>query len=245
MKLIENVKFEAITSDLAAMENEYRLDARLEIYSCKAGTSDERKKEKSFKSSSSSSAPDKTTEWLGPPDSLLQHGTSPGAAAVGSQPDSGTQLCDTINKKTFWYLVATLNASYGMDGDFSDVQSQMFSREPSVQWVIDRINVNFTTVLGADFDRFKSYIWKTIDDSICLRDCVVYSFSPDPTYDPYASEHHLWKFWYLFYNAQLKRVCFFQCRAVKSGTDSSEWDEEEDLSMEEDAGYYSRTISTA
>lgn len=136
MKLIENTKFETITSDLAALENEYRLDAHLEIYSCKPGTTYERKAFKSFVSTSSSSAPDKDKEWLGPPDSHNLQGTSP---STGSLSDTGTSasspgvLCDTISKKTFWYLVATLNASYGIDADFSDVQSQMFSREPSVQ----------------------------------------------------------------------------------------------------------------
>lgn len=137
MKLIENTAFETITSDLAALENEYRLDARLEIYSCKPGTTFERKAFKSFVSNASSSAPNKDKEWLSPPDSQNFTGTSPvggsGSVSDNGGSASGGLLCDTISKKTFWYLVATLNASYGIDGDFSDVQSQMFSREPSVQ----------------------------------------------------------------------------------------------------------------
>lgn len=246
MKLMENRIFETITSDLAAMENEYRLDARLEMYSCKTGTSDERKAYKSFVSTSASSTPNKAKEYLGAPDSLALHSTSPRqSGGNSSQSDTNSALCDTINKKTFWYLVATLNASYGMDADFSDVRSQMFSREPSVEWVMDRINVNFTTVLGAEYDKLRPFVWKAIDEQITLRDCTVYSFSPDVSYDPYTNEHHLWKFWYLFYNPALKRVCFFQCRAVKRGVDGSAWEDEDSFVMEDDAGYYSRTISTA
>ncbi|XP_055333445.1 repressor of RNA polymerase III transcription MAF1 homolog [Paramacrobiotus metropolitanus] len=226
MKLIENTKFETITSDLAALENEYRLESRLEIYSCKSGTTTERKAFKSFVAAASPSAPDKDKEWLSPPDCVFNSGTSPVSNGSlsdtgGTSAPSGGILCDTIPKKTFWYLMATLNASYGIDADFSDVKSQMFSREPSVQWVMDRINMNFTLVLGGDFDRIRPYIWKAVDEAVVLRDCTVYSFSPDISYDPYAQEHNLWKFWYFFHNPGLKRVCFFQCRAVKNGMGST------------------------
>jgi len=42
-------------------------------------------------------------------------------------------LCDTISRKTLFYLIATLNAAFHPDYDFSDAKSHEFSKEPSLQ----------------------------------------------------------------------------------------------------------------
>ncbi len=40
-------------------------------------------------------------------------------------------LCDTISRKTLFYLISTLNAAFA-DYDFSDAKSSEFSKEPSL-----------------------------------------------------------------------------------------------------------------
>jgi hypothetical protein len=55
---------------------------------------------------------------------------------VYSQSISGDEdgpLCDTISRKTLFYLIATLNAAFHPDYDFSDAKSHEFSKEPSLQ----------------------------------------------------------------------------------------------------------------
>ena len=47
--------------------------------------------------------------------------------------DEEGPLCDTISRKTLFYLIATLNASFHPDYDFSYARSEEFSREPSIQ----------------------------------------------------------------------------------------------------------------
>jgi len=47
--------------------------------------------------------------------------------------DEEGPLCDTISRKTLFYLIATLNASFQPDYDFSHARSEEFSREPSIQ----------------------------------------------------------------------------------------------------------------
>lgn len=53
--------------------------------------------------------------------------------------DEENPLCDVISRKTLFYLIATLNASFP-DYDFSHAKSHEFSKEPSLEvWeVIDK-----------------------------------------------------------------------------------------------------------
>ena len=46
--------------------------------------------------------------------------------------DEEGPLCDTISRKTLFYLIATLNAAFEPDYDFSDAKSHEFSKEPSL-----------------------------------------------------------------------------------------------------------------
>lgn len=56
-----------------------------------------------------------------------------------SQSQSGDEgegpLSDQCSRKTLFYLIATLNASFRPDYDFSRAKSHDFSREPSLNWV--------------------------------------------------------------------------------------------------------------
>lgn len=46
--------------------------------------------------------------------------------------DEEGPLCDTICRKTLFYLIATLNSAFQPDYDFSDAKSHEFSKEPSL-----------------------------------------------------------------------------------------------------------------
>lgn len=50
----------------------------------------------------------------------------------GSDGGEGGHLCDTISRRTLFYLIATLNASFHPDYDFSNAKSDEFSKEPSI-----------------------------------------------------------------------------------------------------------------
>jgi hypothetical protein len=148
------------------------------------------------------------------------YGLSPGDEQVGI-------LCDTISTKTLFYLISTLNESFNPDYDFSNAKSSEFSREPSLQWVMNAVECQLLTAVGARFNSLKEQLWKSIDDAITLQDCVIYSYNPDLTSDPYGEEGCIWSFNYFFYNRKLKRIVFFTCRATSSVIDrqSQEFDD--------------------
>ena len=89
--------------------------------------------------------------------------------------EEGT-LCDTISRKTLFHLISTLNASFQPDYDFSNAKSEEFSREPSLQVVIDNINANLSASMGENFIGMKVAMWSAIDDEIQLNDCDIYRY---------------------------------------------------------------------
>ncbi len=59
-------------------------------------------------------------------------GTSEPASSISaSRSDGEGVLCDTISRKTLFYLISTLNAAFP-DYDFSDAKSSEFVKEPSL-----------------------------------------------------------------------------------------------------------------
>lgn len=54
------------------------------------------------------------------------------SSSVSSDGEIQGPLCDTISRKTLFYLITTLNASFHPDYDFSDAKSTHFSKEPSL-----------------------------------------------------------------------------------------------------------------
>ena len=96
-----------------------------------------------------------------------------GCSTVSSD-SSQPQLCDTISHKTLFYLKSTLNASFYPDYDFTDAKSDEFSREPSVQWVMDAVRANLSPAVCDRFASLESQLWATIDEEIILKDCDIY-----------------------------------------------------------------------
>nr|CAG4644255.1 EOG090X0C93 [Lepidurus arcticus] len=216
MKLLESSRFEAINSALTISTGDCNIIGRIESYSCKlAGT--DKQLYKRFNNSEQGLTP-RDLQALAAPSVL---GVSPNSSTVGghySRSISGDEegpLCDTISRKTLFYLIATLNATFHPDYDFSHASSEEFSREPSMQWVMNNVDNNLSATAGDHYNaKLRGQLWSAIDEEICLKECDIYSYNPDLASDPFGEDGCLWSFNYFFYNRRLKRIVFFTCRAV-------------------------------
>ncbi|CAG2170662.1 unnamed protein product [Oppiella nova] len=130
MKLLESSRFEALNSALHFDAQQYQIVARVESYSCKMAGNDK----KLYKTMNAMEGND--LQALSPPQTAITpHSHSPHKAYSRSASDGdgeGGHLCDTISRKTLFYLIATLNASHP-DYDFSNSRSDEFSKEPSIK----------------------------------------------------------------------------------------------------------------
>lgn len=225
MKLLECPKLEAVNHLLSIRTGDCIIDGRLESYSCKM-TGDDKRLFRSL--STDHGMTSKDLQALSPPNHVtLSHSPS---TVYGQSPGSeACVLCDTISTKTLFYLISTLNASFYPDYDFSNAKSSEFSREPSLQWVLNAVECQLLTTVGTRFNTIKDQLWKTVDDAITLQDCLIYSYNPDLTSDPYGEEGCIWSFNYFFYNRKLKRIVFFTCRATSESMDGSSQEFDDDL----------------
>lgn len=121
----------------------------------------------------------------------------------------------TSSRKTYSYLLATLNASHP-DHEFSSIlRPDHFSKERSLIAVMNRFNTALFN-LGRVIPNF----WETIDLEMDLRDCAIYVCEPDSIDDPYTAEGLLWKLMYFFHNKHKKRVCYLYLRAISKSSHS-------------------------
>ncbi|NWY94802.1 MAF1 polymerase, partial [Loxia curvirostra] len=149
-------------------------------------------------------------------------------------------LSDTCSRKTLFYLIATLNEAFRPDYDFSAAKSHEFSREPSLNWVVNAVNCSLFSAVREDFKALKPLLWDAVDEEICLAECDIYRsriwggiptfpvpspipafptfpiphYNPDLDSDPFGEDGSLWSFNYFFYNKRLKRIVFFTCRSI-------------------------------
>lgn len=124
MKLLENSKFEAINNALSIKTGDSAIVGRIESYSCKMVGSD-KALYKRFKSESNGHGPH-DLQALSPPQGMMDMSPNIGR---GSNSGDETILCDTISRKSLYYLIATLNAAFEPDYDFSDAKVYQMSDE--------------------------------------------------------------------------------------------------------------------
>lgn len=118
MKLLESSQFEAINNALSIKTGDSTVFGRIESYSCKMiGT--EKMLYKRFKAETTGVGPH-DLQALSPPQTLMDLSPSMGQGSYSG--DEGVILCDTISRKTLFYLIATLNAAFEPDYDFSDAK---------------------------------------------------------------------------------------------------------------------------
>ncbi|RZF41077.1 hypothetical protein LSTR_LSTR002709 [Laodelphax striatellus] len=211
MKLLESTLFEALNSALSIDCGDSKILGRVESYSCKMAGGD-KQLYKRFNSEQGMNPQD--LQALSPPQTSL--GVSPGCQ-IYSRSISGDEegpLCDTISRKTLFYLIGTLNAAFQPDYDFSNAKSHEFSKEPSLQWVMNAVDSNLSAAAGEQYRSLRSHLWSAIEDEISMSECDIYSYNPDLMSDPFSEDGSLWSFNYFFYNRKLKRIVFFSCRAI-------------------------------
>lgn len=140
-------------------------------------------------------------------------------------------------RRTFAYLIATLNASHP-DYDFSlALRPRDFRKERSLRSVMHNIDstlqnlrprlsgfaanahlapppslfLNSAPAISGEL--WNNRMWNLIDEEMGLRQCEKYSYVPDR--DPFDGEEcSIWSMHYFFFNKEKKRVCYFYLRAL-------------------------------
>lgn len=148
-------------------------------------------------------------------------------------------LSEVSSRRTYAYLIATLNASHP-DYDFSHVlRPADFKREKVLRRVMNnmdstlssiRPNSNFLDVAlprnspGASSSYSYSsnagaapswgpQMWAMMDEEMTLKDCTVFSYQPQE--DPFDEEEGaIWALHYFFFNKTRKRVCYLYVRGT-------------------------------
>jgi len=149
-------------------------------------------------------------------------------------------LGDISSRRTFAYLIATLNASHP-DYDFSHVlRPADFKRERNLRRVMSSLdntlgNVRPSSLVSGPSPRsfgtvgvlktavddagastsplWGPVMWAKIDKEMTLKDCTVFAYQPaDNPFD--EEEGAIWSYHYFFFNKTLKRVAYLYVRAV-------------------------------
>ncbi|ORZ00990.1 Maf1 regulator-domain-containing protein [Syncephalastrum racemosum] len=241
MKFLEIPSLETLNTNFRWETEDCVLTGRVEAYSCKSAGSDK----KLFKQ--------------------LEHKyTGQEALSAGSiSPDDFHiispfgRLDEAAPRKTFFYLLATLNAAFP-DYDFSDSRPDQFSKQASLDLVINSVNTSLFN-LGNDFivNRYRQVdknaevidvliefsillqlnsLWEVLDDLIELKDCDVYTYNPDPDNDPMNEDGYLWSMNYFFFNRRLKRMVFFSVKNQSMNTASDNEPEDEIFDDDDESG---------
>jgi hypothetical protein len=143
-------------------------------------------------------------------------------------------------RRTFAYLIATLNASHP-DYDFSHIlRPSDFRKERSLRAIIHNVDSTLQHLRPKPYTSSAAYLspplipsssappvvntlggtevwsprmWSLIDKEMGLRQCEKYSYVPDD--DPFDGEEgSLWSMHYFFFNKEKKRVCYLYLRGL-------------------------------
>ena len=218
--------FEAVTGALNFNTPDCNVTGGCDLYTTKSTGSDK----KLYKSidqdlSSQHAALLKLGASLSPPDREHMLATSPSMQLFSTSSAFGP-LSELSSRRTFAYLIATLNASHP-HYDFSHVlRPGDFKRERNMR----RVMVNLDSILqnvrpGFEASSFDSSLgselnsvwgpqcWSLIDKEMRLNECTIFSYHPDP--DPFEEdESAIWAVHYFFFNRALKRVAYLYVRVV-------------------------------
>ena len=214
MKLLQNSLFDSVSAALSTQRDNINIKCNLESYSCKMTAKDK----KYYKDLLPHGQQATSIEALSRSEAEIQqilNGLTSNSFYSNTRGSNITEsLPPLVTRKTLFYLKSALNISFP-DYNFHQVRSEEFSYEPSLSWVVENVNSNMSTLLGAAFARQASYFWKCIDDEIRLNDCSIYSYHPDLESGPFAEEGSLWSFNHFFFNKSMKRIVFFKCNGTR------------------------------
>lgn len=143
-------------------------------------------------------------------------------------------LSQISSRRTFAYLISTLNASHP-DYDFSHIlRPSDFRMEQNLRTVMNIIDSTLNNLRPSPSRSFHlpsqlaygsvssqtatnqtwgPHMWTHIDNEMELKDCCIYAYEPEE--DPYEGEEGtIWSLNYFFFNKQLKRVAYLYVRGV-------------------------------
>ena len=136
-------------------------------------------------------------------------------------------LSELSSRRTFAYMIATLNASHP-HYDFSHVlRPGDFKRERNLRKIMANLDsilqnvrpsvdpsTSFDSSLGSDTSaNWGPQCWSLIDKEMRLNECTIFSYHPE--IDPFEEdESAIWAVHYFFFNRSLKRVAYLYTRVV-------------------------------
>ncbi|KOS21673.1 Repressor of RNA polymerase III transcription maf1 [Escovopsis weberi] len=218
--------FEAVTSALNFNTPDCNITGGCDLYITKSTGSDKKLYKNIEKDlGSQQAALIKLGASLSPLDRQHMMATSQ-SAQLFSHSSAFGPLSQLSSRRTFAYLIATLNASHP-HYDFSHVlRPGDFKRERSLKRVmanLDSILQNvrpgfegssYSSSLGADMSsQWGPHCWSLINKEMRLNECTIFSYHPE--IDPFEEdESAIWAVHYFFFNRPLKRVAYLYVRVV-------------------------------
>jgi hypothetical protein len=229
MKFLPLRDFDDVTSALNFSTPDCHVIGGCDLYTTKAAGSDKklyRNIENSLESQYSSLL--RLSASVSPPGDLS-------ASSINlSRSSPFGPMSQVSSRRTFAYLIATLNASHP-DYDFSHIlRPADFRKERSLKSVINAVDstlynlwpssgmtlhvpsqTSYATASSAPQTSvaWGPQMWTMIDKEMTLRDCTVYCWAPPD--DPFEGEQGaIWSLNYFFFNKERKRVAYLYVRGI-------------------------------
>lgn len=230
MKFLPLCDFDVVTSALNFDTPDCHVVGGCDLYTTKAAGSDKklyRNIENSLESQYESLL--RLSASMSPPND-----SSVGSSVNLSRSSPFGPLSQVSSRRTFAYLIATLNASHP-DYDFSHIlRPSDFRRERNLKMVMNTIDStlynlrpNDGMTLQVPFQSSYSSMssspsstpvwgpemWTLIDKEMVLKECTVYCWAPPD--EPFEGEEGaIWSLNYFFFNKEKKRVAYLYVRGV-------------------------------
>ncbi|RYH32207.1 hypothetical protein EON65_01130 [archaeon] len=134
-------------------------------------------------------------------------------------------LSEPSSQALFMDMITALNEAFP-DYDFEDSKIQQF-KDISVSDATRLVNSQLVELTLQD-SMILQDLWSSIDEVMTLRQCEVFSFTPDDDNDG----EFLWRLNLFFFNKISRKLCYFACEArsmlrrMSSGAYSDEEEEE-------------------
>ncbi|RDW62825.1 repressor of RNA polymerase III transcription MAF1 [Coleophoma crateriformis] len=231
MKFLPLRDFDDVTSALNFSTPDCQVVGGCDLYTTKAAGSDKKLYkdiENSLESQYSSLL--RLSASVSPPDDL----SSAASSLNLSRSSPFGPMTQVSSRRTFAYLIATLNASHP-DYDFSHIlRPADFRRERSLKSVINTIDTTllnlrpssgmalqvpaqttYATTASATTtsQAWGPQMWTLIDKEMTLKECTVYCWAPpDEPFD--GEEGSIWSLNYFFFNKERKRVAYIYVRGI-------------------------------
>ncbi|VDO11718.1 unnamed protein product [Rodentolepis nana] len=251
MKFLDNVELESLVLKLSKASRRYALEVCLESYSCKMVTEEKRNfkqlrarlEEEGLQESCLNLSPSLTFKGMESlsgerpdydkyvmSDYQAELDTNPQSQSRSRNPsissaghsESAAKSGPTITAKELFCLQVTLEQAF--NSYFLDTSSEDFALEPELM-IVKRYIAQFCSVYVDKYEQYSSDLWTHIDQEIHPNRCIIYSYKPDRSREPYDTRY-MSQFNYFFFNRSLKRVLFFSM-IVRDSPPEDAYDEEE------------------